>query len=735
MINFSNLICIDFETTGLNAWEPDFRVLSVAASWLVGDPDDDITQTYFAKGEDQVRAFLKMLSDAQIPLVAHNVGFELLVIKCRFPELNLNLKYDSMRLSQLFGHANEMGEGFGLDDSLARILPHLVGHKQKFYEHLKQQVALAQTNKSLTEKTWTPDDNGKDQRLAIIDDDGERVWLDDGVEHDDAIFFSGTWETKFVTKEIKMTKKNLMKYIYLADDTALEEYNVGDTDCTLKLARFIANSFAAQKYDWETDHELFMSMAHLIVDAQITGINVDRAALLQYVKDVNKEVADIDQVFFQEFADPIMAVRQALKIKEQSKFKKKIVEILPEFNITSKTHMEALCVNQLDLARKVLMKVKDATELKWFKIIQTEQGRVHGAELLVTPKNSPSFRSAHMHQWGRPGEIVQNRGKRLLIKTQAAKLALLSTQDDRWHHTLRLCGTVTGRYAGGGGANIQALGRRDSGLMSALLPSSADNILISADALGCEPTITSVYTGDRLYTHASLTGIGKEPYYEKDVMLISDLYLMSMSFSPFGAAVLREAFAADWSGKTFAQQWLADDEVIKTKLKKIRNIHKTCALAIAYGAGAAKIHKSVTESGFDVRFEDVQKFWYRYWDVFSGIKAYADKQKQIVERQEFLVNPLGYRGTPEPRKAFNWMIQSSVNPIIQNFTRFLLEEAPYAKFVTIIHDEVIIECPKVDLEDCRKAKEVAQDRVNAWLKWSLNMRFGFAVGNNFYEAK
>lgn len=737
MLNFGNLVCIDFETTGLNAWEPDFRVLSIAASWFVGDPDQEQTQTFFTKGEEPTRVFLKMLSDAQIPLLAHNVGFELLVIKCRFPELNLNLKYDSMRLSQLMGGANEMGQGFGLDDSLARHRPDLIGHKQKFYDHLKQKVADAQSTGTLTEKTWAPDDNGKDQRLAIIDEEGERVWLEEGIENDEAISFNGTWETKTVTKEVKLTNKSLMKYVHLADDKALEEYNVGDTDCTLKLARFIANQFAFEKYNWETDHELFMSMAHLITDAQVRGIKVDREALQKYVEDVTQEVAEIDQVFFKEFDEPIMAVRQALKVKAQSKFKKKIVEELPEFNITSKTHMEALCVDQLDLARKVFLKegMEDALVPKWFKMVPGEHGKEHGPELLVTPKNSPSFRSAHMHQWGRPGEIIQNRGKRLLVKTQTAKLLSLSEGDGFWHQGLRLCGTVTGRYAGGGGLNCQALVRRDKGFMSALLPSNPDNILISLDIGSGEPSCTSEFTKDKVYTYCVFDGVGKAPFYANDMLYIDDIYLASLSFAPFGAKVMRDAFNADWDGLTFQEQWLKDPEVIKNKLKKLRTITKTCVLAIGYSAGAAKIHKSITEAGFNIPFEQIQTFWYRYWEVFHGIKSYAEAQKRHVERHGVIVTPLGYRGTPEPRKAYNFVIQSTVNPIIQNFTRFLLEEAPYTKFVTIIHDEVIIECPKVRLEDCRKAKEIAQDRVNAWLKWSLNMRFGFAVGDNFYEAK
>jgi DNA polymerase I-like protein with 3'-5' exonuclease and polymerase domains len=66
-----------------------------------------------------------------------------------------------------------------------------------------------------------------------------------------------------------------------------------------------------------------------------------------------------------------------------------------------------------------------------------------------TEKDSPSFKSCFLHQWGDGGTILAKRRKRLLVLKQAQALYELSAYDGRWHMDLKACGTATGRFAGG----------------------------------------------------------------------------------------------------------------------------------------------------------------------------------------------------------------------------------------------------------------------------------------------
>jgi DNA polymerase I-like protein with 3'-5' exonuclease and polymerase domains len=65
----------------------------------------------------------------------------------------------------------------------------------------------------------------------------------------------------------------------------------------------------------------------------------------------------------------------------------------------------------------------------------------------------------------------------------------------------------------------------------------------------------------------------------------------------------------------------------------------------------------------------------------------------------------------------------------------LLENAPYARYITTIHDEVISDLPEDRRDDFAAAKALTEAQINAILGWDVAMRFGLAFGNNLYEAK
>jgi hypothetical protein len=173
-----------------------------------------------------------------------------------------------------------------------------------------------------------------------------------------------------------------MKYVHLADFEELQEYNIKDTESTLRLFKYLATQFIWLKYDFEKDRDLYMYMAGLIVDAQIRGTKIDREPLQAYIEAIDREVAVIDNTLLTEFAEPIMQVRELLKQKAIAKLKKMKEIPLPEFNVTSKAHIQLLSVDVLGMARRVLVDAKDENGklifdpetngplkvVKWFKM-------------------------------------------------------------------------------------------------------------------------------------------------------------------------------------------------------------------------------------------------------------------------------------------------------------------------------------------------------------------------------
>lgn len=282
--------------------------------------------------------------------------------------------------------------------------------------------------------------------------------------------------------------------------------------------------------------------------------------------------------------------------------------------------------------------------------------------------------------------------------------------------------------------NAQGLSRKEAGLMGAILPDPG-YIVCSSDASAGEPTCTSHYSQDKNYYDATFGMVGKEPYYQGRLLKIDDIYLTTMSTSPFGEKIMLEAFNSTYGGVPFPQQWLIDPEKIKKQLEPSRKLHKIMALGLGYGMGVKKLVKQAYENGHNISAKQAKDFWRAYWTTFSGVRKFADSLGQQVEQHGYIVNQFGYRLTPEPHKAFNYYIQSSVSGLFHCYCAKIFAAAPWAKFVTVIHDELVAEVPIDRQEEFSRVIDAATASLNEDLNWSVKLRFGKVYGRNWYEAK
>ena len=81
------------------------------------------------------------------------------------------------------------------------------------------------------------------------------------------------------------------------------------------------------------------------------------------------------------------------------------------------------------------------------------------------------------------------------------------------------------------------------------------------------------------------------------------------------------------------------------------------------------------------------------------------------------------------------MIQSSVNGIIDIIVAKFFTKCKYAKFTTIIHDEIIFQIPIDKEKEARQYMDESVKELNDLLKWSINIRTGWVAGLNLYDAK
>jgi DNA polymerase I-like protein with 3'-5' exonuclease and polymerase domains len=515
---------------------------------------------------------------------------------------------------------------------------------------------------------------------------------------------------KWIQSNFDVKKSDVGKYLGFAPDELLKPYNEADSIYTLELFEFLTGYFKKVKFDWTADHDIYLGVVTELTDANLKGIPVDIAKLNAYIRAIDNEIQEMDAAFADRYSVEIEAVREQLRQKEQAKFKKKIVTEAPEFNTGSRQHLEMLFCGQLGLAPAFL-----------------------------SPTGSPSFKSAHMGTWGEPGDMLANRGKRIIIQKQAEALVRVSDKKGVWHPELKACGTVTGRFAGSSGSNYQGWSRSDKPFMESIV-ARPGKVLLEQDFVSGEPTIISAYTHDEVYMFHVFTGEGKTPYYDDNGLLwVNDPYIATMSVSGLGSKELKDVFYNhSFDGLSFSEAWLKDSEIVKNHpvIKKYRKINKMLALAMGYGLGAKKLVKQVKEQfNLDVTESQAKKVISGYWKMYSGVKQFAEKCGYRVQQSGALVNQFGYRITPSPHNAFNALIQSTLSGVVNWRLLLLREKCDWFLLVGVIHDSIVMEIPEDRVEEFHRISDEVDEEINQQLQWCVKVRTGRNVGKNFYEIK
>lgn len=159
-------------------------------------------------------------------------------------------------------------------------------------------------------------------------------------------------------------------------------------------------------------------------------------------------------------------------------------------------------------------------------------------------------------------------------------------------------------------------------------------------------------------------------------------------------------------------------------------------LGLGYGMGPKKLVKTAKESGEIITLSNARGFYRSYWDTFPNVRRLSDRLAAKVAAESRLINQFGYRLVPEPHKAFNALIQSSVSGIVEILGTKVEAVAPYSEFLGLIHDELLYEVPIPRVEEFRGHMAQATDSLNDDLKWSVRIRTGFVASDkSWYEAK
>jgi len=304
-----------------------------------------------------------------------------------------------------------------------------------------------------------------------------------------------------------------------------------------------------------------------------------------------------------------------------------------------------------------------------------------------------------------PALILKYRNLAKLTSTYVEKLAKLAEKDDgRIHSSFNQCGTATGRLSSSN-PNLQNLpirtteGRR---IREAFI-APAGRRLVSAD-----------------YSQIDLRVLA---HYSRDEALI-------------------EAFTGgeDIHRRTAAEIFHVSPQLVTSEMRRVA---KTINFGIVYGMSSYGLATQL-----QVSRAEAQKFIDRYFELYKGVRQFMEDIVRQAEQDGYVTTLLGRRRyLPEikssnrnrrefaRRTAINTPVQGTAADIIKlamiEVDRRLQKDGVDGQMILQIHDELVIEVAKRDVEQCGKLLKKAMEGVMTLaVPLVVNLQTGRNLGLN-----
>lgn len=314
----------------------------------------------------------------------------------------------------------------------------------------------------------------------------------------------------------------------------------------------------------------------------------------------------------------------------------------------------------------------------------------------------------------------------LLVKRRGYTSRILETVDvsGRLYPQFNSVGTVSTRLGGSGGINFQQLFKEPHFL--SCFRARDGHKLVQADAEALEPVILAEFSQDPALL--ALYGPGAKT---------NDVYLFVASKIPgLGDEILKYY---DPNNPTPEGIKLA-----KTHCKRERSIAKLVQLSSTYGAGAKKIHETLTFAGIDITFREVRSIHAAYWKLFAGVKRFERQLLDIWSANGgWIPSILGTPIAVSPdriKDIISAFCQTSGHLFLQiwiyHIDRLRRERgAEMYPWMVDLHDEVFWEVPDAHTEAAAQLVSDALDCANAEVAMDIKIKGPAMIVDNMGEVK
>ncbi|HEY8395449.1 MAG TPA: DNA polymerase I [Bacilli bacterium] len=199
--------------------------------------------------------------------------------------------------------------------------------------------------------------------------------------------------------------------------------------------------------------------------------------------------------------------------------------------------------------------------------------------------------------------------------------------------------------------------------------------------------------------------------------------------------------AVDFHKQTAALIYDVDPDAVT---KEMRRTAKAINFGIIYGMSAWGLSESLTISPLEANI-----YINKYFDTYQGVKAFLDETvkraredgytKTILNRRRYIPeinNPNTNLRNFGERTAMNAPMQGSAADIIKiamvNINRRLKKEGLRALMIAQVHDELIFDCPKEEIE---KLENLVKEEMESAQPLKVKLIVETGYGRNWAEAK
>ncbi len=206
---------------------------------------------------------------------------------------------------------------------------------------------------------------------------------------------------------------------------------------------------------------------------------------------------------------------------------------------------------------------------------------------------------------------------------------------------------------------------------------------------------------------------------------------------------LKEAFINDNDihSKTASDIFKVEiDEVTK----EMRRIAKAVNFGIIYGISSYGLSENLS-----ISVSDAKEFIDNYLSTYPGIKEYMDKTIEKAHQDLYVTTLLNRKRHIEELKNSNYMIRSqgermALNAPIQGTSADIIKKAMVeihtylkennlkTKMIIQVHDELVFDTPKCELE---QVKKLIQEVMENTFKLNVPLKVDIEYGDNWYQAK